>query len=127
MPKVSKETATKVQDVGIGMVREGTVAGYDFSFLEFHDEGDLAPLLKGLPDDRCICPHWGYVTSGRITFTFADRVETFEAGDAFYVEPGHTPVITAGTEVLFISPEEEGKVVNAAIEANMATMASADA
>lgn len=125
MPKVSKDSATKYQDVGIGTIHEDTVAGYDFTFLNFHEEGDLAPLLKGLPDDRCICPHWGYVTSGRITFTFADRVESFERGDAFYVEPGHSPVVEAGTEVLFISPEEEGKVVNAVIEANMAAMQSA--
>lgn len=127
MPKVSKASASNVQDIGIGTVSEDTVGGYEFSFLSFRAEGDLAPFLKGLPDDRCSCPHWGYVTSGRITFTFADRVETFEAGDAFYVEPGHSPVIEAGTDVLFISPEEEAAVVNAAIESNMAAMQSADA
>ena len=22
---------------------------------------DTSPLLKGLPGDRCPCPHWGYV------------------------------------------------------------------
>jgi len=22
---------------------------------------DLAPLMKGLPDDLCSCPHWDYV------------------------------------------------------------------
>lgn len=125
MPKVSKESATTVHDVGIGTVHEGTVAGYDFSFLNFHDQGDLAPLLKGLPDDKCICPHWGYVTRGQVTFTFADRVETFVAGEAFYVEPNHTPLIAAGTEVLLIGPEAEGKIVTAAIEANMAAMQSA--
>ncbi len=125
MPKVSKQSAERFQDVGIGTVHEDTAAGYDFSFLDFHSEGDMAPLLKGLPDDRCPCPHWGYVTSGQITFTFADRAETFESGDAFYVEPGHSPVIAAGTQVLFISPEEESAVVNAAIEANMKAMQSA--
>jgi hypothetical protein len=125
MPKVSKATATLYQNVGIGETHEGNAVGYDFTFLDFHEQGDLAPLLKGLPDDRCICPHWGYVTSGRITFTFADRVETFEAGDAFYVEPGHSPVVGAGTEVLFISPEEEGRLVNEVIAANMAAMQGA--
>lgn len=124
MPKVSKSNAPRFQDVGIGTLHEDTVEGYDFTFLTFHEEGDLAPLLKGLPDDRCTCPHWGYVIAGRITFTFADRVESFETGDAFYVEPGHSPVVDAGTEVLFISPEEEGKVINAVIEANMKAMQS---
>src|SRR5438552_3029015 len=27
---------------------------------------DLAPLLKGLPNDLCSCPHWGYVFKGRM-------------------------------------------------------------
>ena len=52
----------------------------------------MAPLLKGLPDDRCPCPHWGYVLKGTVTFTFADRSETFETGESFYISPGHTPV-----------------------------------
>lgn len=125
MPKVSKESASSIQDVGIGTVSEDVVAGYEFSFLSFHERGDLAPMLKGLPDDRCTCPHWGYVTDGTVTFTFADRVETFEKGDAFYVEPGHTPTVEAGTEVLFISPEKQIAAVNAVIQANMAAMAGA--
>ena len=48
--------------------------------------------MKGLPDDRCHCPHWGYVLKGRLTFRFADRDEVFEAGDAFYLPPGHVPL-----------------------------------
>jgi hypothetical protein len=31
----------------------------------------------------------------------------FEAGDAYYVGPGHTPVLYAGTEVVEFSPTEE--------------------
>ena len=27
---------------------------------------DFGPLLKGLPNDRCPCPHWGYVLKGRL-------------------------------------------------------------
>lgn len=126
MPKVSKASATKVQDIGIGTIREDVVGGYEFSFLDFREQGDLEGLLKGLPDDRCICPHWGYVTAGSVTFTWADRVEVFEAGDAFYVEPGHTPVIAAGSELLFISPEKESAIVGAVIEANMAAMQGAE-
>lgn len=125
MPKVSKATATIHDELPIGRIDEGNAAGYDFSFLDFHERGDLAPLLKGLPNDMCTCPHWGYVTAGRVSFTFADRVETFEAGDAFYVEPGHTPVVEAGTEVLLISPEEEGAIVTAQIQANMKAMQGA--
>ena len=126
MPKVSKDTAANSLDIGIGTIHNEITAGYEFAFLSFRERGEIAPLLKGLPDDMCTCPHWGHVTSGSITFTHLDgSAETFTAGDAFYVEPGHTPVIEAGTEVLFISPEKQVAVVNAVIEANMAAMAGA--
>jgi hypothetical protein len=29
-------------------------------FLTFREDFDATPLLKGLPDDQCQCPHWGY-------------------------------------------------------------------
>ena len=79
MPKVSKETAAEVQEIGIGTISTEVVDGYEFDFFDLHEEADMSHLLKGLPDDRCTCPHWGYVTRGSVTFTFADHVETFEA------------------------------------------------
>ena len=62
------------------------------NFVTFREDIDATPLLKGLPDDRCQCPHWGYVVKGRMTMRFGDREEVFEAGDAFYAPPGHVPV-----------------------------------
>ncbi|MCX4581546.1 hypothetical protein [Streptomyces sp. NBC_01481] len=52
---------------------------------------DLAPLFKGLPDDRCQCSHWGYVLKGKVVFKTADGEEAFQTGDAYYVPPGRTP------------------------------------
>lgn len=124
MPRVSKATATNVQDIGIGMIRDEVVDGYEFAFLNLDTDADLAPMLKGLPDDRCPCPHWGYVTKGKVTFTFADHTEAFEAGDAFYVSAGHSPTAAAGTEFLLISPAEQIAEVNAAIQRNMALLQS---
>ena len=119
MPKVSKASATRVQDIGIGEVREDVSDGYEFSFLDLREESDMADLLKGLPDDLCTCPHWGYVMAGTLTFTFADHVEVFEAGDAYYVGPGHTPAMSAGASVLIISPEDQAAEVGAVIQRNM--------
>jgi quercetin dioxygenase-like cupin family protein len=82
-------------------------------------------MLKGLPGDSCPCPHWGYVTSGTLTFRFADREEVCQAGDAFYVGPGHTPSATAGTEYLQFSPAAELQAVTAAIVRNMQAAQSA--
>jgi hypothetical protein len=68
---------------------------------------DLAPLLQGLPGDLCPCPHWGYVLKGRIRVTFADRQEVLQAGDLFYLPPGHSPMVEEDVEfVEFSRPAE---------------------
>jgi hypothetical protein len=125
MAKVSKDSATTVQDIGIGEVHEEVVDGYEVSFLDLREAADMAPLLAGLPDDRCPCPHWGYVTAGELTFTFADRVETYRAGDAFHAPPGHTPRAAAGTSWVMFSPADEVAPVNETIRRNTAALQEA--
>ena len=52
---------------------------------------DIAPLLRGLDDDVCFAPHWGYVLSGRVVVTFADgNTETDVTGDVFHWPAGHS-------------------------------------
>ena len=122
MPKVSKQSAAGHEDHG--PVEEWTedVDGYTINFVRFAADIDATPLLKGLPDDRCPCPHWGYVFKGRVTYMFADREEIHEAGDAFYVEGGHLQRADAGTEYLQFSPAEEMRSVSETIAANMRQM-----
>ena len=106
MPKASKETASRVEDMGVVESRSEELGGYMVEFSTFREDGDATPLFKGLPDDRCQSEHWGYVLRGKLTFRFADRDEVYEAGDAYYGPPGHIPVVTAGTEVVEFSPTE---------------------
>jgi hypothetical protein len=47
------------------------------------------------------------VVTGKVTFKFADREESYEAGDAYYAPPGHTPVLFDGTEIVEFSPSDE--------------------
>ena len=81
--------------------------------------------FRGLPDDRCQCPHWGYVLKGQLSYRTADGVETFNAGDLYYVGPGHTPAYEAGTEYIEFSPSDElaktADVVVANVEAMIAS------
>jgi hypothetical protein len=49
----------------------------------------------------------GYVIRGKLAFRSSDGEEAFEAGDAYVVGPGHTPILYAGTEVVEFSPTEE--------------------
>ena len=69
-------------------------------------------------------PRWGYVVEGMITFRFAEREETFTAGDAYYVDPGHTPIHYAGAEIVEFSPTEQLGEVIATVMQNAATGAA---
>jgi hypothetical protein len=125
MPKVSRESATNVADMGAAEDRGEELDGYAVTFVTIRQDADLAPMLKGLPDDRCQCPHWGYVFSGALTWRYADHEEVCEAGEAYYASPGHTPSATAGSEFLMFSPAEELRTVEAAIHQNMQAMQGA--
>ena len=83
---------------------------------------DTASLFKGLPDDRCQCPHWGYVLKGRMRIRYPDREEVIEAGDAYYMEPGHLPLFEEDTEVIEFSPKGEYQKTMEVAERNMAAM-----
>jgi hypothetical protein len=108
------------------IIREAEWGGLHVGFETYHETVDLAPLLKSLPDDRCQCPHWGYVIKGRMRVLYADREEVIEAGDAYYLAPGHVPIVEAGTEVLEFSPSVEyGKTMEVAIRNFEAMQASA--
>jgi hypothetical protein len=123
MPKVSKDSASNGGDYGPVSERSEELAGYTVNFVTFHEDIDATPLLRGLPDDRCQCRHWGYVLKGRVTFRFADHEEIVEAGDAFYLPPGHIPVShEPGTEIMQFSPAEELAKTDAAMMRNMQQM-----
>jgi hypothetical protein len=108
MPKTSKANAAQHMSVeGYEGHFTELDTGYTVAFETYSTDTDLAEYFKGLPDDRCQCPHWGYVFSGKVMFKTADGDETFEAGDAYHVAPGHTPVLYEGTEVVEFSPTEE--------------------
>ena len=85
---------------------------------------DFDDRAKGLPDDRCQSPHWGYVVKGKVTFRYPDREETYESGDAYYAPPGHIPVITAGTDIIEFSPTEEYGKTMEVLAGNLATTQS---
>jgi hypothetical protein len=123
MPKISKDTATGGGDYGPVLDRSGELDGYRAGFTLFKEDIDATPLLKGLPDDRCQCPHWGYVITGKLTFRFGDRDEVFEAGDAFYLPPGHIGVQNEpGSEYVQFSPTKELKETSEVMMKNMQKM-----
>lgn len=123
MPKASKQTASESMVVeGYEGHFENLEGGYTVGFETYTADADLTPFFKGLPDDRCQCAHWGYVIRGKVTFKSAEGEETFEAGDAYYAPPGHTPVLYAGTEVVEFSPTDELQRTIEVVTRNMQAM-----
>jgi hypothetical protein len=107
MPKASRTTAARTAR-GPGYEGQFEELGdYTVAFERFSDGGDMAPIFRGLPDDRCQCAHWGIVVKGRLTFTYADGRDVVGAGEAYYAPPGHTPAADPGTETIEFSPTEE--------------------
>ena len=89
--------------------RCGRMAGEYFSFAA---GTDIAPLLKGLEDDLCQAPHWGYLLEGEVIVSYATgEDETVRGGDLFYWPPGHTVKATADAEMILFSPEQEHRRV----------------
>ena len=126
MPKVSRTSASQANEYGPISERRDDLEGTAVQFLTANQDVDGTPLMKGLPGDRCSSPHWGYVFKGRLTFDCGDHEETFEAGDAFYVGPGHIPTSSEpGTEYLQFSPADEVEVVSENMKRNMEAMQEA--
>jgi len=107
MPKVSKETAAIVMEMGPTTDRYSELDGYRAEFVSIGEDSDLTPLLVGLPNDECQCPHWGYVLSGRMWFRKDGRDESISAGEAFHIAPGHTAGADKGSEFVIFSPSEQ--------------------
>ncbi|MFC6835697.1 cupin domain-containing protein [Halomarina ordinaria] len=73
---------------------------------------DLSPLLEGLEDDLCQCPHWGYVVEGSLTARYTDGTEEVAAtGDLFYWPPGHTVRAETDSDFVMFSPQDEHAAV----------------
>jgi mannose-6-phosphate isomerase-like protein (cupin superfamily) len=120
MPKASKATASdSIQVEGYEGHFENFDGGYTVGFETYTADAVMADLLMRLPVDSCQCEHWGYVIKGKVSFKTADGEETFETGDAYYVGPGHTPVLYAGTEIVEFSPTKELQQTMEVIEKNM--------
>ncbi|MFC5526035.1 hypothetical protein ACFPPA_09795 [Rhodanobacter ginsengisoli] len=95
----------------------GDTTGYGKISGEYFSLGsgtDIAPLLKGLENDLCQSPHWGYLLQGELTVTYADgKDERIAGGDLFYWPPGHSVKVGEDAEVILFSPQHEhGEVID---------------
>ena len=56
--------------------------GMTIAYNEFPKGTDFSPLLHGLNNNSCHCPHWGYVLEGVVRLIYDDKTEeVVKAGD----------------------------------------------
>lgn len=109
----------KKEDIPVTMQAPGTTmrglpgwGGMTVAFNEVPAGTDFSPLLQGLQNDSCHCPHWGYVVEGAIRVKYDDgKEEVVNAGDVFYLPAGHTATVEKDLKFLEFSPEKEFKEV----------------
>ena len=109
MPKVSRATASSHQPIpGVLDGHSDEVDGWTISMETHLHDLDAAFLFKGAINDQCQAPHMGYVLKGKYGMRTADGVEeVYEAGDAFFIGPGHTPIIFAGCEIVYFTRTDD--------------------
>jgi len=120
MPSASKMTTPVSVDLPVLQGRYAELDGFTVGFETYPEDVDPSAYFRGLPDDRCQCPHWGVVQTGQITFRWADHDETYGSGDAYYAGPGHLPLISAGTSLVEFSPTDDLERTMAVVGANLA-------
>lgn len=122
--KIKKENIpTMMEGPGMIMRRLEGLGGMDVVFHELPQGTDFTPLLKGLPNDSCHCPHWGYIFEGAFRFVYDDgSEETYEAGDIFYAPSGHTAIVDQDLKFIDFSPTKAHGEVLANVGRVMAEM-----
>jgi hypothetical protein len=95
--------------------------GVTVAFEKAHAGQDASAMVKGLPDDRCQAPHWGYLFTGKIVVDYGGRSETVEAGQAYYIAPGHLITFLEDSEALEFTPTAELEKTFEAVRRNAAT------
>jgi hypothetical protein len=108
MPAYSQDQVPIEFEADVAQTRAIEHGGMTIAFERLSAGVETAPLFKGLPDDACQSPHWGYLISGRLRVLATDGTEEgIAAGQAYYLPAGHNVVVEEDALVLEFSPAHE--------------------
>lgn len=103
-----KEIPTTMQTPDTTMRALTNYGGMTVCFNELPKGTDFTPLLQGLSNDSCHCPHWGYVLEGEMLVTYDDGTkELLQENDVFYLPPGHTAIVQKDIRLIDFNPSKE--------------------
>ena len=115
----------KIEDIPVLMEGPGSIMrrqpGFgklDVAYNELPKSTDFTPFLKGLANDSCHCPHWGYILQGAFRIIYDNgSEEVLKQNDVFYLPPGHTAKVDEDLKCIMFSPNEEhDEVLNHAMK-----------
>jgi hypothetical protein len=107
---------------GVGFGDPSGFGAFGGEYFSLGADTDIAPLLKGLEDDACQAPHWGYMLSGEVVVTYTDGAhENCCANELFYWPPGHSVRVVDDAEVILFSPQVQHAQVMDHMRAQMAS------
>ena len=89
--KLRKEEIPIALEMPVATFRVAEWANMAVAYVQLTAGVDATPLLKGLPDDKCQCPHWGYILEGAIHVRYRDgKEEVCRAGEMFDASFAHS-------------------------------------
>ncbi len=113
-----EQTPIAIEGGGVELRTRPIGGGMSAAFVRLPAGADLRPATKGLPDDLCPCPHWGYMVEGTLRMhTGPQDHQDFRAGQAFYWAAGHAPEALEDCEYVDFSPTDEFSRVLAHLQA----------
>ncbi|HEX8099256.1 MAG TPA: cupin domain-containing protein [Actinomycetota bacterium] len=92
---------------GVFVSRQAQWGGFTSAIESLEAAHDFTKEFADLPTGRCESDHWGYVIQGKMRIKYADREEVIQAGEIYYMAPGHIPVVEEPGVVVEFSPTEE--------------------
>ncbi|HRP55666.1 hypothetical protein [Agriterribacter sp.] len=103
-----------------GFTNISGLGGMSISYMEVPGPADFTPFFKGLPDDMCSSPHWGYVIDGSLRIKYpGGKEEVVNAGEVFYWPAPHTGVVEKNVKFIDFSPDGKFNTVMDQLAKNM--------
>ncbi|MCM4154634.1 cupin domain-containing protein [Gramella sp. AN32] len=122
--KIRKEDLSVIMEAPGSIMRAiPDCGGITMGFNELPKGTDFTPLLKGLNNNSCHSPHWGYVLEGKILLKYDNgQDETVSTGEFYYWPAGHTAIVLENIKFIEFSPTKEYTEVITHVGQKMAEM-----
>ncbi|WMI68680.1 hypothetical protein [Mangrovimonas sp. YM274] len=122
--KINKENIpTTMQSPDSIMRAQADLGAMTACYNELPAGTDFTPLLDGLDNNSCHCPHWGYIIEGALLVLYDDgKEDLLQEGDVFYLPAGHTAIVQENVKFIDFSPTKEYNEVIAHVGKKMAEL-----